>query len=584
MIPALRILDRKERRQAVRFAVCLTASSVLMTGVLTLVAQALGATPGSESHRTLVITFVIAIVAIYTLLRVGAGGLMAQLQHALASLRVRVTRQIVSAELRAVEEAGEASAAHTQQVEQVSIFFGQGVAFLQMATMLVPGLLYVMLTSLSSAVAVAVTGVLTLPMLAAEFAKSRAATRQMSNDRASFNALLGQMLEGFKQIKLDERTGNAVLADLKERSQRVTEGRLRLDAAMGREVLGSSGFIHLVTALILFVIPSNSTPDPASLFSVALMLYMMVGPVIFFASQTHVLTSANLAYERLVELGGKLRPDPALEAERTEAEGMGAEGTGAEDAEAEHAEAIRAAAARAAAEQVDATPMAFERITLHGVSFTYGKAKEPSFTVGPIDLELRRGEIVFITGGNGSGKTTLMKTLCGLYPPGTGSIQVDERRIGAHDLERYRALFTAIFSDQHLFPKPYGIRAEPDRVRALLKRFGLEHVTRFEDGRFTKLALSSGQAKRLSMVIALLEDRPIFLLDEWAAHQDPELRRYYYTELLPELRAQGKSILAVSHDDQFFGVADRQIALENGQIRAVADGEGLPAGADTPSG
>src|SRR5688572_31547538 len=72
----------------------------------------------------------------------------------------------------------------------------------------------------------------------------------------------------------------------------------------------------------------------------------------------------------------------------------------------------------------------FESLRLAGVTHTYHREQEDgAFTLGPIDLEIRRGEIVFLIGGNGSGKTTLGKLLVGLYTPEGGQMFVDGRSV-----------------------------------------------------------------------------------------------------------------------------------------------------------
>ncbi len=68
------------------------------------------------------------------------------------------------------------------------------------------------------------------------------------------------------------------------------------------------------------------------------------------------------------------------------------------------------------------------------------------------------------------------------------------------------------------------------------------------------------------MIIALLENRPLLLLDEWTADQDPQFRLFFYTQLLPKLKSQGKTIVLINHDDRYFSTADRVIKMEYGQI------------------
>ena len=213
-----------------------------------------------------------------------------------------------------------------------------------------------------------------------------------------------------------------------------------------------------------------------------------------------------------------------------------------------------------------------QAIRFQGVSFTY---KDPegnaSFQVGPIDGEVRRGEILFVVGGNGSGKTSFLKLLTALYWPAHGGIRVDDVEIGPPNIQSYRNLFSAIFSDFYLFDKLHGLRnAAPDAVNALLATMELSRKTSFRDGRFTDTRLSTGQRKRLALVVSYLEDKPVFVFDEVAADQDAHFRGYFYEKLLPELKNTGKTVVVVTHDDRYFHVADRVLVMEYGKLQELS--------------
>lgn len=221
----------------------------------------------------------------------------------------------------------------------------------------------------------------------------------------------------------------------------------------------------------------------------------------------------------------------------------------------------------------------FERLSIEGLTFHYPSTPErPGFGVGPIDLAFGRGEVVFITGFNGSGKSTFLKMLTGLYPAEAGVIRLDGRPIGRDDLADYRALFTTVFTDHHLFAHAYGVPPEAEaRAPALLAEMEIADKTGVVDGRITNRALSTGQRKRLAMVLARLRDRPILIFDEWAADQDPEFRAIYYTRILPALRDEGRLVIAVTHDDQYFHCADRTLHFDAGRLDGEARVPGRPA-------
>jgi putative ATP-binding cassette transporter len=247
---------------------------------------------------------------------------------------------------------------------------------------------------------------------------------------------------------------------------------------------------------------------------------------------------------------------------------------GAADAAASHVEELeqrlRAAIVTSQVDLPDATPR-FENIEMRGVVFRYpDKPNEPGFQIGPIDFALRRGELVFITGGNGSGKSTFMKVLAGLYSPAEGGIFLDERQIDNDLKETYRSLMTAVFTDYHLFARLYGIsNPPPAEVERLLAEFELSGKTRLVEGEFNTLDLSGGQRKRLALLVGLLERRPILLLDEWAANQDPEFRRRFYHTILREFTAIGLTVVVVTHDDRYLDELDlpaRRLRMDDGRF------------------
>jgi putative ATP-binding cassette transporter len=182
-------------------------------------------------------------------------------------------------------------------------------------------------------------------------------------------------------------------------------------------------------------------------------------------------------------------------------------------------------------------------------------------------MSIHHNEIIFIVGGNGSGKSTLLKLITGLYFPYEGKIFIDNK---ATTMDKHRDLFSAIFTDVHLFKRLYGI--DPSKhaeVKQYLKLMQIDHVVSYDNNRFNTLELSSGQKKRLAMVVSLMEDKPIYIFDEWAAEQSPQFKSFFYNTLLPDLKLKGKTIISVNHDPQFADAADRIYYLTDGQIVCV---------------
>lgn len=209
----------------------------------------------------------------------------------------------------------------------------------------------------------------------------------------------------------------------------------------------------------------------------------------------------------------------------------------------------------------------FTSIEYKNVCFSYNEEEpDSSFALGPINLEIKKGETVFIVGGNGSGKSTFINTITGLYAPTKGQILLDGE---VEDVtEKIQNLAAAVFTDNHIFSKNYEEYELENNTeyQEYLKLMELEEVVGDDKDSSVRRKFSKGQSKRMSLIFALLEDKPILILDEWAADQDPYFRKFFYEELIPKFKQEGKTIIAVTHDDAYFHQADRLLKFDYGQI------------------
>ncbi|SHJ87031.1 cyclic peptide transporter [Clostridium cavendishii DSM 21758] len=205
------------------------------------------------------------------------------------------------------------------------------------------------------------------------------------------------------------------------------------------------------------------------------------------------------------------------------------------------------------------------KLQLHEIEYEYEKEDGKGFRIGPISHSFMSGEITFITGGNGSGKSTLAKLLTGLYEETKGYITLDGNKLEPKKLSEN---YTTIFSDFYLFDKLYGIewQRKEEEIQKYLEVLQLDKKVKIEDGKFSTTKLSTGQKKRLALLISYLEDKPIYLFDEWAADQDPEFRLFFYNTLLPELKERGRCVIAITHDEQYFSSADKVIKMGMGKL------------------
>lgn len=227
-------------------------------------------------------------------------------------------------------------------------------------------------------------------------------------------------------------------------------------------------------------------------------------------------------------------------------------------------------------------PMAaWDSIRFEKVCYRHSQSGDDrAFKVGPVDLEFRKGQVTFIVGGNGSGKSTLCKLLTLHYTPTSGKIFFGDALVSRETVSACRQNIVAIYSDYYLFDSLLGVTCPPETVDHYLRALKLEGKVRYENGKFSTLSLSDGQRRRLALLVAFVENKELYLFDEWAADQDPGFKEIFYHEILPSLKARGKAVVAITHDDRYFHVADKIIVMEDGLVSEINAGK---EGADTAS-
>ena len=437
---------------------------------------------------------------------------------------------------------------------------------------------------------------------------------RLRGSRADQDILIGHLrtlIDGFRELKLHRGRREAFVREgLGPASEAVrrqtTLGLTHFAVAGGWSQLMFFGFIGLA----LFVIPDFNALDRRSLIAVVLVVLYLMGPLDVILNWLPVLGRAKASLHRVEGLIPALRT-PTTIGERSEllapsplaGEGWG-EGASAPPGAPEGPKTHTRDVARSNPRRTPPLPNppppggrgpeacpgshkhrgpdrppTFDSIELDGVTFAYGDG----FALGPVDLTLRRGELVILAGGNGAGKTTLVKLISGLYAPEGGTVRLDGRAVDDLGREAYRQLFTTVFADGHLFPDVLGLDAPDLEARALegLERLELAGEVSLVDRRFSTVDLSQGRRRRLALLGAMLEGRPACILDEWAANQDPRFKRAFYRELLPEWKAAGKTLLVISHDEAYFDVADRVIRLGDGHVEEADDPSPLAASGRT---
>ena len=513
-------------------------------------------------HRTLShyasssLSLVLAFVGLCLLLpvaRLASTILMTKLsQTAIFELRMRLCRQIVAAPLRQQEKVGSHRIMATL-TDDVSVITStlSNIPVLCMQTAVVVGTL-VYLAWLSWVVFLAVLIFMTLGIFSFRVAVSRAMAYMMRAREHSDELFkhFRAINDGAKELKLHRKRRRAfidkILLNTAEtlKRQNVTANTVMAFAGSWYQVL----FFTLI-GMLLFVLPFFQQVSGTLVTGYILAIFFMRIP---FEDLTGIIPNfarASISLKRVEGLGLSLK-DSIAEGEAPELIAAGAE---------------------------------WDKLELKNVTHTYySESHNAAFTLGPIDLTFRSGELTFLVGGNGSGKTTLAKLITGLYVPEDGEIRFDGEPINDQNRDLYRQHFSVVFSDFFLFENLLGLNSNKLEADAnkYLSQLQLSHKVQVKDGALSTIDLSQGQRKRLALLTAFLEDRPFYVFDEWAADQDPLFRDVFYLQILPELKARGKTVLVISHDDRYYYLGDRLIKLDYGQIERDAD---LPAHTSTPN-
>lgn len=459
-------------------------------------------------------------------------------QGANLNMRMQLCRQILSAPLRHLEEIG-AHRILSTLIEDVGTISASiaSLPLLCMHAAIVTGCVLYM-GWLSWKVLIAVLAFMAIAVATYRLPAIKAAkyVRLGNEERDKLFKHFRTLTDGAKELKLHRRRREAFISQVIQ-STAEAFNRNMIIANNIHTFIASWGHLLVFTlvGLLLLALPGMRVISHQTLTSYVIVILYMMTPMEVLLSRIPTLSRANIALERIADLGLLLVPDRTkhlLPEQR----------------------------------QPDAR---WESLELVNVTHAYHNEKDNcNFTLGPIDLRLRLGEIIFLTGGNGSGKTTLSKLLTGLYIPESGEIRVNGQEVTDSTREQYRQHFSVVFSDFCLFESLLGLdNPELDRkAHDYLVQLQLDHKTQIVDGRLSTTALSQGQRKRLALLTAYLEDRPFYVFDEWAADQDPTFKDIFYNKLILDLKNRGKTILVISHDERYYHIADRVVKLNYGKI------------------
>ncbi len=483
----------------------------------------------------LLVQYIIAFVLFIYAQRMSQKKAVTAVEHALQKVRIRLADKVRHCDLRTIEEIGDIEnySSLTQGANTISQAVMYLITGVEALLVLVFASLYLLWLSPPSFMVAMVLISITILLLVRHYQSTFNELSVAAKKEGLFFANFMSILHGFKQLKLNRRESDELFNHTKQLALEASHLKGRSNVRLLEDILLSNVSFYLLLLLVVFVLPTMVTEDEENLFQVIATILFMMEPVYVVSSAIPNLSKTNVAINGLYQLEAKLDAAQGTTPDTTQSD-----------------------------------LKSFQQITLSGVDFSYKNTQgKVLFNTAPIDLTLQRGELIYITGGNGSGKSTFLKLLTGLYPVENGQIRVDDEAISKQMYSAYRELFAVVFNDFYLFDRLYDTEnIDPAEIRRWLHKLDLAEKTEFVDNRFTQTDLSTGQRKRLAFILAIAQQRPVLILDELTADQDPAFRQTFQAEILPELKAAGKTIVAVSHDEEHLSIANRVLHMDAGRL------------------
>ena len=523
----------KESRRVMYLAILVGLTSTLL---IALVNSAASKVSKSSSVTTEFFLYLFLLLSFLTLLRKLTSESVNTSQTLIHKFKMRLMRDVFLSNLVKVDGIGRVNILQAlgRDAQTVSQSIPGVISACQALATLIFLSFYMASISLIAFAIISISSILILYFSTRFVVSADDSMREAWQKEASIHEIFSDFLNGFKEIKMNSLRARDISKNMVDASRSAT--KMKADA-----LISVSNFfnylqvlLYVVVGIIIFIVPIFSSEFSSSVVPATTATIFLVGSLAGVITSIPSLSMANASARSLLNLERELE---GLEGENL-------------------------------ASKQEQKFSDFNTLELKELCYSYSSiGNTPSFSVGPINLTFEAGKVYFIRGGNGSGKTTIMRLLLGLYPPSSGEILLDNVKVLQPTSNFYRDLFSVVFSDFHLFQNLYGINKYSEesleRWKLLLQ---MESKIKIEDGVFSSINLSTGQKKRVALLVALMEERPIMVLDEWAADQDPEFRGIFYNEIIPIFKIMGKTVIAITHDDAYFDRADFLITIKDGAI------------------
>ena len=521
----------------VRLVLVSALSGLTNAGVLMIVTIATRSAYGTALSVYLFFVFLLTVAIYFVSQRLSFGMVAADVEDTVHRTRLRILELVRRCELITIEAMGETRilAAMTSEAQRLSQAMSQVTAGLQSVLVtVITGIYIAWLSRPAFMLWVCVVAVSAMIILR-EWGASQKLLIQAAATDQSFQETSSGLLHGFKEVKLSRPRADALNAALGSLAEQSRAARIEAARGMSRSYVFGQVLFFLLVGSMVFLLPGLGDMNVETLKEATTAVLFVLGPVSMIVGAVPALASAEAAARTLSELEQALSEQVAEEDDVPIPVTVAAKG--------------------------------FQRLEMAGVTFSYPDGERGSgFRLGPVDFHIDSGEMVFITGGNGAGKSTFLRLLTGLYRPQSGEIRLNGYTLQQSEMQDFRNHISTVFADYHLFRTLYGVDVDTAEAAWLIDMMEVAGKAAIRDQEFTSVALSTGQRKRLALIAAVLEHKPLLILDEWAADQDPGFRRKFYEVILPALKQSGIAVVAATHDDRWFHVADRHVRLFEGRL------------------
>ena len=539
LLALIKKIDPKD----IRHIVGLTIISGIANSLLIIAVNHVATDVANGQHPGLIVCalFAVAFCVYYFSERFAMMRANRVVEKELKKLRLHTVSLLCESELQQVEDVGQHAISNvvSNETNHLSVAFPILADGMQQSVLLCASLAYLAYLSplaLGVFVSVVTIGLLVYAGVSKQYKASLVAATII---QAQMVERISDMLDGSKELRLSKKVSASVLQSYRQLSSQMHALFVDAGQHLANVVVITSALAYIMLGILVFVMPGHFMKSHLIIFQLVPTLLFCIGPVIKIVAQYPMFIRAEMGLASIALIDERLGKTNNLPITEIRQAGWLLSG--------------------------------FKRIDYQGITYSYSdEGGERSFVSGPWDFSVQRGEIIFLVGGNGSGKSTALRLMTGLYKANAGQIMVDGKVLDSFGFAGLREQFSAIFANFHLFDRLYGLENISDQsVNHLIDDMELTGKVRYENGQFTDLNLSTGQRKRLALIAAILEDRPIYAFDEWSAEQDVYFREVFYTKILPQLKQKGKTIIAVSHDERYWGVADRIVKFDLGKIKDI---------------